>query len=357
MLRYLAKRLLLALGVVYIVISISFFMIRLMPGSPMEALEGQLEQQGGLTFQEIQAKVAAIYSIQPKAPLWQQYFSYVANAARGNLGQSISDPGTTVVHIIAAALPWTIFVVAVALIVSFLIGIAVGSFMAATKHKRIGHAVTLFVSFLGAVPNYLVAIALLYLFADVHHIFPLGGAYNSDYTPGLNLAFALSALRHAALPIAAYVITAFGGWSLMMKGSAISVLGSEYVRAAESWGLGRRRVVQSYVGRNSMLPMVTSLALSMGFMVGGSVFIETYFTYPGIGYYMIIAVNARDYSLMMGCFVLITLSVVVANVVVDVLYPLVDPRIVSPAKTQKAHSPLAPRPHTSAGLTAQGAGE
>ena len=127
---------------------------------------------------------------------------------------------------------------------------------------------------------------------------------------------------------------------MMMKGSAISALGSEYVRAAESWGLGRRRVAKSYVGRNSMLPMVTSLALSLGFIFGGSVFIETYFSYPGIGYYMIVAVNARDYSLMMGCFVLITISVVASNVLVDVLYPLVDPRIVSPARMRQKRKPV-----------------
>jgi peptide/nickel transport system permease protein len=336
MLRYIAQRVLLALMVVYVVVSISFFMIRLMPGSPMLALEEQLELQGGLSFQEIQARVAAIYAITPKAPLWQQYISYVGNAFRGNLGQSISSPGETVVHIIAGALPWTIFVVAVALIISFTLGIAVGSFMAAFQNRRSGKATALCASFLGAVPNYLVAIALLYFFADLHHIFPLGGAYSAGTTPGFNLSFIGSALVHAILPISAYVITSFGGWALTMKGSAMTALGSEYVRAAESEGLSQRRITQSYIGRNSMLPMWTSLALSLGFMFGGSVFIETYFTYPGIGYYLIDAVNARDYSLMMGCFVLITISVVVSNLLVDLLYPMLDPRITSPASTGRA---------------------
>jgi peptide/nickel transport system permease protein len=132
------------------------------------------------------------------------------------------------------------------------------------------------------------------------------------------------------------VITSFGGWALGMKGSAVSVLGAEYVRAAESRGLSDRRVAQSYVGRNSMLPMITQLALSVGFMFGGSVFIETYFQYPGVGYYLIQSVNQRDYSLMMGCFLLITVTVIVTNLLVDLLYPLIDPRIASPAARKRA---------------------
>ncbi len=334
--RYIIRRLASALAVVYVVISISFFMIRLMPGNPMVALEEQLQLEGGLTMQEIQAKVSAIYALQPHAPLWQQYFTYVAHAFQGNLGQSVSDPGTSVVHIIAGALPWTIFAVSLSLLLSFALGVGIGSFMAAFQEHRSAKIVTLIVSFLGAVPNYLVAILLLYFLADLHHVFPLGGAYSASTTPGLNLPFLSSACVHAALPVAAYVITSFGGWALTMKGSATSVLGAEYVRAAQAWGLGRRRVTQSYVGRNAMLPMVTSLALSLGFMFGGSVFIETYFTYPGIGYYLIQSVTNRDYSLMMGCFLLITVAVVVSNMLVDLLYPLIDPRIQGPGKVQRA---------------------
>jgi len=336
MLRYVVKRLAMAVAVIYVVISISFFMIRLMPGSPMLALQEQLELQGGLTMQEIQAKVNAIYAIMPRTPLWQQYFTYIGHAVQGNLGQSISSPGETVVHIIAGALPWTIFLVAVALIISFTLGIIVGSLMAAMKSARLSKTVTLIVSFFGAIPNYLIAIALLYAFADAHHIFPIGGAYSVSANVGFNFAFVESAIVHAVLPISAYVIASFGGWALTMKGSAVSVLGSEYVRSAESWGLSKRRVTQSYVGRNSMLPMITSLALSLGYMFGGSVFIETYFTYPGIGYYMIQAVNNRDYSLMMGCFLLITIAVVISNFLVDLLYPMIDPRIAKPATARTA---------------------
>jgi len=333
---YLAKRLGVAVVTIFIVVSASFFMIRLMPGSPMSALQAQLRVQGGLTEVEIQQKVSAIYGVSPTGPVWEQYLSYVGHTLRGDLGRPITNPGTTVVQVVAGALPWTIVVVALALVISFLLGIAIGAAMAAFPNGWFSKVMTFVVSFLSAVPSYLVAIILLYLLADTWQLFPLGGAYSVDATPGLNVAFLGSIAYHAVLPIAAYVITSFGGWALGMKGSAVSVLGAEYVRAAESRGLSDRRVAQSYVGRNSMLPMITQLALSVGFMFGGSVFIETYFQYPGVGYYLIQSVNQRDYSLMMGCFLLITVSVIVTNLLVDLLYPLIDPRIASPAARKRA---------------------
>jgi peptide/nickel transport system permease protein len=336
MVSYILKRLAMSLLIIYIVISLSFFMIRLMPGSPMAALEAQLRMQGGLSEVEIQQRISAVYSVTPDAPVWEQYVRYVWGAVRGDLGRPITNPGTTVVAVIAEALPWTIMVVAVSLIISFVIGIAVGAMMAAFKSSRFAQSMTFVVSFLSASPSYLVAIALLYVLTSVYQVFPSGGAYGVDVTPGLNGPYVISVLYHAILPIAASVITSFGGWALGMKGSAVSVLGAEYVRAAESRGLSDRRITQSYVGRNSMLPMVTQLALSVGFMFGGSVFIETYFQYPGIGFYMIQSVGQRDYSLMMGCFVLITVSVIITNLLVDLLYPLVDPRIANPAARARA---------------------
>jgi peptide/nickel transport system permease protein len=333
---YIAKRLAMALVVVYVVISLSFYMIRLMPGNAMEYLQAQLQQEGGLTPQEIQSKIQAIFGVLPKGPLWKQYLQYVGNIFQGNFGNSILDPGESVLHIIAGALPWTIFAVAVALLISFCLGLAVGTLMAAFPESMFSKLTTGVVSFLSSVPNYVVALVLIYFLVDQKHLFPFGGAYSINTTVGWNIAFIGSAIYHAVLPVSAYVIVAFGGWALTMKGSVASVLGGDYVRAAESWGLGRRRVTQSYVGRNAMLPMVTNLALALGYMFGGSVFIETYFSYPGIGYYLIQAVDSRDYPVMMGCFILITVAVVLANLLADLMYPLVDPRITSPARTAKA---------------------
>ncbi len=333
---YLGKRLAMALFTIYVVVSLSFFMIRLMPGNAIEYLEAQMTLEGGMSPQEIQDKVRAIYGLMPSGPLWKQYLQYVGNAFRGDLGNSIVNPGQSVVSILAGALPWTVFAVSVALIISFLLGLVLGTVMATFSKGWFAKVMTGVTSFTSAIPNYLVAIVLLYFFADQHAWFPLDGAYGVGLTPGFNWPFIQSAIQHAILPIASYVIVSFGGWSLIMKGSVVTTLGADYVRAAESWGLSSRRVTQSYIGRNSMLPMVTNLALSIGFLFGGAVFIETFFTYPGVGYYLINAVNSRDYSLMMGCFILITVSVVFANLLVDLMYPLVDPRIASPAASKRA---------------------
>lgn len=336
MIAYVAKRLAMAFVVIYIVISLSFYMIRLMPGNAMQFLEAQLQQEGASTPQEIQSKIQAVFGVLPKGPLWKQYLQYVGNIFRGNFGTSILDPGVSVLHIIAGALPWTLFVVAVALLISFVLGLVIGTLMAAFPDSVFSKLATGIVSVLSSIPNYIVALVLIYVLVDQHHLFPFGGAYSLNTTIGWNWAFIQSALDHAILPIFSYVIVAFGGWALAMKGSVASIVGGDYVRAAESWGLGRRRVTQSYVGRNAMLPMVTNVALALGYMFGGSVFIETYFSYPGIGYYLIQAVDSRDYPVMMGCFILITVAVVLANLIADLIYPLVDPRITSPAATSKA---------------------
>jgi peptide/nickel transport system permease protein len=325
---YLGRRLLMALVTVYVVVTASFYVVRLMPGNAIQFLEFQLQQQGGVSPDQIKQQVKAIYGVLPSGPLWQQYFKYIAQIFRGDFGVSVLNPGQSVLSIIASAVPWTLLLVGVSLLISFLVGIIIGTVMAAAPDSHFAKIMTGVVSFLSAIPNYLVAIVLIYLLADQHHFFPITGAYSNNTTPGFNLPFIGSVAYHATLPILAYVIVSFGAWALAMKGSVTTVLGADHVRGAESRGLSRRRVTQTYIGRTAMLPMVTNLALSVGFMFGGSVFIETYFSYPGLGFRLISAVNSRDYSLMMGCFILITVAVVISNLVVDLIYPLVDPRIV-----------------------------
>lgn len=335
MLTYVARRVVMAGVTIFVIVSLSFYMVRLMPGNPMDVLEAKLQQMGGVSPDQIRQQVQAIYGVMPSGPLWRQYLTYVGHAFQGNFGDSLLSPGTSVTSIVATALPWTISLVGISLLVSFLIGSVLGTIMAAYPDSWFSRVITGVVSFMSAVPNYLIAILLLYVLADIHHLFPITGAYSNDVTPGLNGPFIGSVIYHAILPVTAYVVVGFGSWALTMKGSVTTVLGADYVRAAESRGLGPWRVTQTYIGRNAMLPMVTSLAMALGYMFGGSVFVETYFSYPGLGYRMISAVNSRDYSLMMGCFILITVAVVLANLVVDLIYPLVDPRIVLPVNKRK----------------------
>ena len=342
MLAYILKRAAASIAVIFVVISLSFYMIRLMPGNAVDFVVAQLQSQGGLSPAEIQAKISLIYGVQSRAPIWDQYIHYVLHAFEGNFGRSSTDPGITVIHVIATALPWTLFVVGVALLISFVVGIAIGTVLAEYRDSFFTKAITMVLSVLSAFPNYLVALVLLYLLADSHPIFPVGGAYSLGVHVGFNLAFIGSVLAHGFLPILAYVLTAVGGWALTMKGSVVAQLSSEYVRAAETWGLSRRRIMQSYVGRNSMLPMVTTMAFSVGLMFGSSVFIETFTSYPGIGYYLIHSVDSRNYTVMMGCFILICVAVVLSNFLVDLLYPSVDPRITLPGTNNARNRAEAP---------------
>jgi peptide/nickel transport system permease protein len=332
---YVMKRLIMAVVVVAVVVSLSFFMIRLMPGSPVSALEAQLQSEH-LSALAIQARVSELYAVTPKGPLWHQYLQYWWSMLHGHLGQSLSNPGVSVVHIIGSAIPWTLLVVGVALVISFGVGVALGAVMATFQSAWFAKVVTFASGLFSAVPSYVAAILLLYVLADIFPVFPTSGAYGVSVTPGVNAAFVISVARHATLPVLATVLVSFGSWALAMKGSAVPVLGSEYVRAAEAHGLSSRRIVQSYVGRNALLPQVTSLGLGIGSLLGGSVFVETLFVYPGLGYYIVQAIDGRDYPLMMGCFLLITICVVVANLCVDLLYPTVDPRVARPTASQRA---------------------
>ena len=332
---FLAKRLALAVVTVYAVITLTFFMVRLMPGNAMSYLESQLSQQGGLTTGEIASRVGEAYGVQSNSPLWQQYLSYVGHAFRGDFGTSIINPSQTVLSVVAGALPWTLLVVGLALLISFAIGVVVGTLIAAFPQNVLAKVATGVVSFLAAIPNYVIALVLIYVIADQDHLLPASGPYSLTTTPGWNLPFIGSVLQHAILPVLSYVIVGFGSWALTMKGSVSTILGADYVRTGEAWGLSRWRVTRSYIGRNAMLPMVTNLGLSLGYLFGGSVFIETFFVYPGLGYYLVQSVNERDYPVMMGCFILITIAVVVSNLIVDLVYPLVDPRIMSPGGAKR----------------------
>jgi peptide/nickel transport system permease protein len=327
MFAYILRRSLVVIFVIFIVVSGSFFLIRMMPGNPMQVLYQQLVKQGGLSPQQIDQQIKVYYGVQQHGALWDQYVQYMWHAAQGNFGRSITDPTHTVAQIIKQALPWTIFIVASALLVSFVLGTAVGTIMAVAGERALGKVLTTVTTLFSAIPSYVTALLLIWQLAAIHSLFPIQGNYASGVTPGYNLAFLGSVLYHAILPIIASTIGAFGGWALWMKGSTVSTLGADYIRAGESWGLTKRRINQTYIGRNSMLPLVTNLALSLGTMFGGGLFIETFFTYPGIAYYMVQAIGNRDYPLMMGCFIVLTTATVVANFVIDLLYPFIDPRI------------------------------
>ena len=328
MANYHMERVAQALFTVFAVISFSFALIRLMPGGPAEFLRAQLvrTQQGAVSEAQLNSLVAVYVNITPDEPMAVQYVNYISSILQGDLGKSIWY-GEPVAGIILGALPWTVFIMSISLLLTFGLGITLGSIMAYSEGSRFDVVGSSISTFLNSIPFYVVAILMVYILGYVVGIFPTGGRYNYDaVNPGLNLAFFGSVLYHAIMPIGSMVVTGFGGWALSMRGNSIQVLGEDYLRVARLRGLPSRQIALRYVGRNAVLPMYTGLMISIGFVLGGSVILEQIFEYQGMGYYLFQAIESRDYPLLMGGFLVITIAVVIAILIADLTYGLIDPR-------------------------------
>lgn len=321
-----ARRLGTALLMIFLVVTFTFFLLRLMPGNPTLIEYHNLLKQGDSAPAALRY-VNALYGVNVKAPLFSQYVSYVADLVRGNLGNSLLYPNTTVLSLVAAALPWTVFSVGLALMVSAIFGILMGTVAGFKRSGWLDATLTPVATVLSGIPNYLTGTVFLFLFAVVLAWFPQSGAYGVGVHTGLNAGFLGSVLFHAALPVLSYAVTQFGGWYLLMKSSTASTLGQEFIVGARSRGLTPSQVVYGYVMPNSLLPLFTNFVLAIGFMFGGSVFVESIFSYPGLGYLLNQAVANRDYPMMEGLFLVITVAVIVSNLAADLAYIKLDPRI------------------------------
>ncbi|MDO9576208.1 MAG: ABC transporter permease [bacterium] len=320
------KRLLLAFITVFLALSITFFLTRKMPGDIFHAMALDKMRTEGIPFEVAYERVMAMYGMAGSEPLYKQYFAYLGNTIRGRLGTSVYYH-ISVNKIIAKAIPWTVFVCSISILLSFVIGSLLGTVIAWKRKTMLDPIASAYASITDATPSYITATILLIIFAVNLKWFPLKGAYSVDVTPGFNLLFIWSVLYHATLPILAYTIQSIGGWILTMKASAISVLGEDYVSAAKARGLKERRIAISYVGRNAVLAPFTSLAIVFGAMLGGATLIESVFAYPGMGFFFGKAVALRDYPLMQGLFLLTIGGVILATLLADFLYALIDPRV------------------------------
>jgi len=319
-----------ALFTVFVVITLTFFLVRLMPGNPVEVFINGLMQQYGFSYDEAKNQAAALFAIDLDAPLYLQYLSYLRSLLQGDLGTSLLSSGIPVSNIILRFLPWTIFSVGLGLCISFTLGIVLGMIMAYRRESAADHVLSALASVLSSVPNYLTAMMLV-VFLGVQwklvNIAAMRGSMSPGVQPGFSWPFVRDVLYHASLPIVTYVITTIGTWMLTMKSSTISTLGEDYVIVAKARGLPERRITTAYVGRNAALPLFTQLTIAIGFIVGGSLLIESIFVYQGIGLVLLNSIAQRDYPVMQGVFLIITISVIVANLLADVLYSRLDPRI------------------------------
>jgi len=327
---YVFRRAIRAFVTVLIVVTITFFIVRLMPGNPIEIYIGQLMSQYSMTFQEAKNAAAALFSLDLDAPLIEQYFIYMKNLFKGDLGRSFISQGVEVTDLIATYLPWTIFSVGISILISFSIGIALGIIIAYKRGSILDQIISGISTVLTSIPNYLLGIMLLILLGVQLKLIPVSmmrGTVSPGIKPGFTWEFISDVFKHAALPILTYVLSTVGGWILSMRGSTLNTLGEDFVTVAKARGLSERRITFTYVGRNAILPLFTSLTMQIGFMMGGSTLVEFIFVYKGVGWALWSSIGQRDYPVMQAVFLVITIAVIVANFLADLLYGKLDPRI------------------------------
>lgn len=307
----------------------TFVLVRLLPGNPVEIKIQQLMNQG-YEYDQAYNTATGLYNFDPDRPIFEQYIEYLGDLSRGDLGNSIVSPSTKVTDQILRFLPWTLLSIGSALFISFSLGILIGMAMAYWRGGWFDNIMTGLSSILSGVPDYVFAFIIVLLFGVQLRWFNVGelrGGVNPDIDVGFTFEYIFDIIKHAMLPVVTYVLATVGVWILSMKSSTVSTLGEDYINVAKARGLSEARVLTAYVGRNAMLPLVTRLAISIGFVLSGSVIVEKFFEYPGLGRALIRAIDSRDYTVMQGIFLTITAGVIISNMLADLMLGLLDPRV------------------------------
>lgn len=331
---YLRNRLIQAFVTLFSIVTIGFGFIRLMPGGPEEYLRSDIKSNPdkyGLgprpKPQEVERVLNEILIVPPDQPIWEQFVDYMLGAVQGDFGISyVVDPGVPVMQLIAEAAPWTIFLSSISMVYGLFVGIVLGTVMAYYEGSKFDLGMTASMLFNSAIPYYVAAILLLYLFAYQIQLFPRGGRMAPETTAGFNWPFIKGVFYHGALPSLSMIVTGFGGGALGMRANAVRILGSDYIRVARLRGLSAYKISTRYLGRNAILPMYTGIVIGIGGILGGSVILETIFSYQGMGMLMFEATIARDFPLLTANIVIGTAFFVAGTLIADFTYALIDPR-------------------------------
>jgi peptide/nickel transport system permease protein len=323
-LRYAIRRLGFFVLTLWAALTLNFLLPRLMPGNPAIAMMSKFH--GELGPNSLRA-LEVLFGVNTHESLLSQYFSYLHQILTLNLGTSLSEYPASVTSVIGSAIWWTLGLVGVTTVLAFILGTGIGIVSAWRRGSRLDSIAPPVFVITSAIPYFWMGMMLLLIFGITLGWFPQSGAYyvKTD-SPGLNLTFVQDVLNHAVLPAVSLLITTIGTWILTMRNTMITTLAEDYVRMARAKGLPSRRIMFDYAARNAILPNLTGFAMSLGFVVSGAILIEYVFNYPGVGFMLLQAVNGEDYPLMQGLFLLITVAVLVAILIADLLTALLDPR-------------------------------
>jgi peptide/nickel transport system permease protein len=304
-------------------IVVNFALPRMMPGSPVDGMIAQLGPRATpAAIEAIKARFGAV-----ETPMLEQFGEYVWGLVTFDLGVSVKYYPMTVVEVLSRSAGWTAFLVISAIIFSLCVGVSLGAVAAWRRGGRFDAFVSPFSVVMIAVPPVIIALATLFFFGVSLRWFPVGYAYDPNLDPGLNLTYFGSVFWHAIMPVLTLSPYLIGEFQTTMRSSMISVLGEDFVTMGRAKGLSETAVMFSYAARNAMLPVLTNLALMLGAVFGGSIVTEIVFNYPGLGLTLFTASVARDYPVIQGQLLLMTLATLGANLLVDMLYGVVDPRI------------------------------
>ncbi|CAI9389279.1 ABC transporter permease [Microbacterium sp. T2.11-28] len=304
-------------------VTLNFIIPRLQPGDPAEIMVRQLTGKGEVD----PAQVAAIRTMLGYGDenVLVAYVKYLGQMIRGDFGISFTYFPFPVTDVIWKALPWTLVLVGLTQLLSFVLGTLLGAIAAWRRNSRFDATISVGSTFVGNLQSVWIGLMILYVFAYQLGWFPASGGYG--YTDEeFSLIHAADVISHGFLPALTLMITAPIGFILSMRNTMVQVLGEDYIRLGAAAGLKQRTLALGYAARNALLPVVTSFALSLGVLMGGSILIETVFDYPGMGRLMGEATAARDFPLMQTILLATIVIVLTANFIVDLLYPLIDPR-------------------------------
>ena len=326
---FILRRLLFYVVAAWVALTINFFIPRAMPGNAVQSVMAKFPNLQPSAYKALEA----LLGVGHPGSIWSQYVSYLNDIFHFNFGTDVSQYPASVSSLLAQTLPWTIILVGTATVIAFLIGTALG-IVAGWRHGGSLDRVLPGLMFLQAIPYFFFALILIELFAIRFHVFPTGQGYDNGLIPGWHWDFISSALYHSLLPALTIVLTSIAGWMLTMRNVMITTVGEDYVIAAQAKGLPSRRVIYTYAARNALLPQLQGFGLAVGFVVSGAIVMEIVFGYPGIGLLLLNAVTSNDYPLMQAIFLVITFAVLLANLIVDMIIVVADPR----ARTMEAAS-------------------
>jgi peptide/nickel transport system permease protein len=318
---FIVRRVIFYLVAAWVALTINFFIPRAMPGNAVQAVMAKFPNLTPSAYRALEAMLGVGHP----GSIWHQYWAYLVNVSHLNFGTDVSQYPASVSSLLAQTIPWTITLVGTATVIAFAVGTLLG-IMAGWRRGGWLDRVLPGLMFFQAMPYFFLALILLELLAVRAHLLPLGQGYSGGLVPGWHWDFISSAIDHSLLPAFTIVIASVAGWMLQMRNVMLTTIGEDYVLAAQAKGLPNHRVVWTYATRNALLPQLQGFGLALGFVVSGAIVMEIVFSYPGIGLLLLNAVTSNDFPLMQAIFLVITFAVLLANLIVDVIIVVADPR-------------------------------